>query len=73
MEMRSVKSSNLESVGYDPVTEILAVKFQRNPKVYEYAGVPQQKHLEMMSADSIGSYFARNIRGKFGPPEGQGA
>lgn len=70
MQMKPVKSSNVESVGYDSETKTLGVKFKNNPKVYEYPGVPADTHAALMAAESVGSYFARNIKGKFAAPEG---
>jgi len=63
MDMQPVKSSNIEAVGYDPVTQQLDVTFKGNPKAYHYYNVPESKHRELMAADSKGSYFSRNIKG----------
>jgi hypothetical protein len=55
-----VESTSLESVGFDPATNQLEIEF-RDGGVYRYA-VPRRIHQELMSADSLGAYFARRIR-----------
>lgn len=59
-----VKSSNLAAVGYDPSTQTLEVEFSSG-KVYSYAGVPADVAAAMTEAESVGSYFAKNIRGQY--------
>ena len=54
-------SSNLDIIEYDPDTLVLRVTF-KNGSQYEYEGVLQDVVDEMMSADSQGSYFNRNVR-----------
>ncbi len=49
MQMEPVDSSNVSAVGYDPVTETLHVKYKGGP-LYEYSGVPQNTHDELMAA-----------------------
>lgn len=62
MQRQPVKSSNLRSVGYEGDT--LEVEFS-NGTVFAYTGVPADVHAAMIRADSIGSYFAKEVRGKF--------
>lgn len=59
--MNQVKSSNIDSVGYDKETAVMVVKF-KNGTAYEYADVPQEKYLGMLKSDSVGSYFAQEVR-----------
>ena len=59
-----VTSSNLRSVGYDPSTETLEVKFL-DGGIYQYDNVPSNIHDALMSAHSHGEYFAANIRNSF--------
>lgn len=59
-----VKSSNLAAVGYDPSTETLEVEFSSG-KVYGYAGVPADVAAAMTEAESVGSFFAKNVRGQY--------
>ena len=63
MERESVVSSNLASVGYDPATETLEVEFGSGG-IFSYAGVTAEEYQTLMGAPSIGSYFARFIKGQ---------
>ncbi|NLD11265.1 MAG: KTSC domain-containing protein [Clostridiales bacterium] len=60
MEMISVSSSNIDSIGYEGNT--LYVRFH-NGGFYAYSGVPESTYNELMSASSHGSYLASNIKG----------
>lgn len=70
MNRNPVKSSNLKSVGYNASTQTLEVEF-KNGAVWHYEGVPQAKYDDMIEAESIGSYFSHNIRGKFEGKSGE--
>lgn len=72
MQMQPVKSSNLAEVGYDADRSVLGVRFLNNPRLYEYAGVPAEEYGAMLAAESVGSHFARNIKGKFDLVKGAG-
>ena len=56
-----VVSSNVESVGYDPVFARLWVKF-KDGKVYAYDRVPAHIYLDFLRAPSKGQYLWRVIR-----------
>jgi hypothetical protein len=60
-EMIRVSSSNLHSVGYDPDSQTLRVKFL-NGGVYDYYGVPESRYAGLMSAGSKGGYLAAHIK-----------
>jgi hypothetical protein len=63
--MHPVKSSQILSVGYDPKTEILYIEFL-NWNVYEYYNVPGDAAGVLLSpSTSVGSYFYKEIKGKF--------
>jgi hypothetical protein len=63
--MHPVKSSQILSVGYDPKTETLYIEFL-NWNVYEYYNVPGEVSAVMLSpSTSVGSYFYKEIKGKF--------
>jgi len=59
-----VESSNLKSVGHDPVSLTLEIEFQ-NGNIYQYFDVPQTVHVEMMQAPSLGKFFAAQIKGQY--------
>jgi hypothetical protein len=61
MQRKSVTSSNISAIGYDPETETLEVEF-KGGTVYSYSGVTPQQHSALINADSIGSHFHKNIR-----------
>lgn len=65
MNREPVSSSNLRSVGYDASSSTLEVEFHHGG-IYQYYGVPESVYRAMMSADSVGSYFSRNIKGAYG-------
>lgn len=64
MTRKSVESSMIASVGYDADKQILEVEFKRGG-VYQYANVPAAVYSAVMAAQSIGSYFAANIKNSF--------
>ncbi len=57
-------SSTIEAQGYDPASQTLAIRF-KSGGVYHYAGIPPDLAEEFQSADSPGSFHARNIRGAY--------
>lgn len=63
MDMKPVKSSNIASVGYDAETKVLRVEFTSGA-TYNYDGVSQQVHAEMMASSSVGGFLASRIKNK---------
>ncbi len=60
-----VRSMNLSEVGYDPQTRTLEVKFVSGSRwVYTYQYVGMIKFVKLITAESIGQYFDRQIRSK---------
>ena len=64
MNMQPVKSSNIESIGYDEKTGTLAVKFKGSGQTYHYDEVPKDAHTEMLKAPSVGKFFNQHLIGK---------
>ena len=68
IEMQRVNSSNVHAVGYNPATKTLHVQFgqsadRRMPgKTYAFPGVPPEKHEGLITARSVGGYFAEHIK-----------
>ena len=60
MNMTSVFSSNISSIGYENGT--LYVSFH-NGGLYAYSGVPESIYRGLMSASSHGSYLASHVKG----------
>jgi hypothetical protein len=64
MTLQPVNSSSLAAIGYDAESQILTVEFRKSG-TYEFYDVPESIYQELMSAGSLGEYFARSIRGKY--------
>ena len=64
MQRVPVQSSNLASVGYDAVSQVLEVQF-RDGGVYQYIHVPPSIHAGLMNAGSKGRYFHRFIMPRY--------
>lgn len=65
MNCTPVRSTNVASVGYDPGSSTLEVEF-RAGGLYMYYGVPERHYLNLTSGTrSVGSYLAREIRGRY--------
>lgn len=62
MERVKVDSSMIKSVGHEEST--LEVEFTTGA-VYQYHGVSEHIHQELMQADSTGKAFNRLIRGNY--------
>lgn len=64
--MEPVKSSQIESIGYDQATKTLAVKFIRGGgAVYNYFDVPPSIYAGLQTAESVGTFFGKHVRGAF--------
>tara|TARA_R110002020_G_scaffold334167_1_gene549521 strand:- start:774 stop:995 length:222 start_codon:yes stop_codon:yes gene_type:complete len=66
MTMQTVKSTLIQAIGYNPLTEQLSVTMQKNAgTTYVFRGVGRKTANDFTEADSKGQYFNRNIRGRF--------
>ena len=59
-----VNSSTIELIGHDVINSHLFVKFKSSADkcVYRYENVPHKLFQSLISADSVGSFFAENIK-----------
>ena len=64
MPKQGVASTNLASVGYDKETQTLEVEFL-NGRVYQYYGVPDDMHGQLMRAPSKVQFFNAHIRDSY--------
>ena len=64
MNRYQVASSNIRSVGYDITTQTLEVEFQSGG-VYQYYGVPEFLHQEIMKAPSKGQFLNQYIKNAY--------
>ncbi len=66
MNWETVESSQINEVGYDLASKTLGIRFKatsRGPaSEYHYAGVPPMVHRAMITAESVGGYFAAEIK-----------
>jgi hypothetical protein len=61
MERIVVSSTNIVSIGYDPNSQTLEVEFT-SYSIYQYFGVPEHIHAELMNAGSKGQYLNNYIK-----------
>jgi KTSC domain-containing protein len=64
-EMIPVKSTCVQSLGYNPVTAELYVRFLESNQTYVYENVDVKTFLRFLSADSKGEFFSQEIRSVF--------
>jgi len=64
MNRNHVESSNIESIGYDSMSQTLEIEFL-NGSIYQYFDIPQHIYQELIDADSHGKYLATNIKGHY--------
>ena len=66
MDWKPVESSQISEVGYDAETETLGIRFKAKGKwpasEYHYSFVNSDTYYALMTAESIGKYFADNIK-----------
>lgn len=62
--MTPVKSSQIESVGFDEATHTLYIQFKSGGK-YSYAGVSADTFQSFLHAESLGKYFGAEIKGRY--------
>ncbi len=61
MRRQLVTSSGIHSIGYEPRSQTLEVKFHSG-KVYQYLKVPATLYRAFMQAGSHGTYFNQHIK-----------
>lgn len=62
---KSVKSSNINSIGYDPQTRELDVEF-RGGSVYRHFDVTPEGYDGLMASDSKGAHYHAHFKNKYG-------
>jgi len=62
MQRVDVKSSNIQSIGYDD--GLLEIEFT-NGRIYQYDGVELEKAEALINAESVGKFFFANIKNKY--------
>lgn len=64
MDRQPVSSSSLTSVGYSSDDALLEIEFN-DGRIYQYFDVPSLVYEALVGAESVGNYFASNIRGVY--------
>ncbi len=64
MQPIAIESTTLATIAYHGPTRLLQLEFRTGP-VYHYFEVPSQIFEGLMQATSKGTYFNRDIRGRF--------
>jgi len=64
MKRNFIKSSNLHTVGYDSVSNVLEVEFKTG-SIYQYFDVSELIYEQLIHASSAGRYFIRYIAHSF--------
>lgn len=64
--MRTVKSSQIYSIGHAPLTNTLAVRFKNKDglptSLYTYSNVTEEQFAEFVGADSVGAHFGKHFK-----------
>ncbi|HYA19443.1 MAG TPA: KTSC domain-containing protein [Burkholderiales bacterium] len=64
MQRKSVSSSTIRSVGYEPGSQTLEIEFTSG-SIYQYSRVSPEIYRKLMAAPTIGSFFKDNIEEEF--------
>lgn len=64
MKKSVINSKHLDSYDYDPTSKTLHVTF-KNGSVYRYDNVPQEELNSYDGKETMGTFFAQNIRNKY--------
>ncbi|GET42536.1 KTSC domain-containing protein [Microseira wollei] len=62
--MLPVHSTMANSIGYDPDRHLLQIEF-KNGSVYEYEGVDEETWEDLLSTNSPGGFYNREIKGNY--------
>ena len=69
VRLQDVDSTQIHSIGYDPETQTLAVRFtrgygeKRGPgSLYHYANVTQEDYDAFLASESKGKHFGQHIK-----------
>ncbi|VBC22652.1 KTSC domain-containing protein [Burkholderia pseudomallei] len=64
--VQEVESSQIHAIGHDPATNTLAIRFRDKngdpSSLYHYQNVDTETFEAFRSADSIGSWFYKNVK-----------
>ena len=61
IKLTKVTSSKIDAIGYSEPDKVLAIRF-KSGGLYHYANVTHEEYIAFASAESVGSFFYRNIK-----------
>ena len=64
MVLEKVTSSSIDSIGYDPASQMLFIRFAAGT-IYGYEQVPVEVYDNLLNSASKGIFFSQNIRGRY--------
>jgi hypothetical protein len=64
MQWKTVDSTSVAAIGYDPGKRELAIRFRESGEVYFYFDVPSEEHQSFLAAESKGNYLNRVLKPK---------
>jgi hypothetical protein len=64
MIYQDVVSNSISKVGWEKSSGLLGIIFKNNVEYY-YMGVPFEEYEYLLGAESVGSYFSKNIQYKY--------
>ncbi|MDD7887886.1 KTSC domain-containing protein [Flavivirga sp. 57AJ16] len=62
---KQIESSILNSMGYDPESEILEIELKKNKQIRQYHNLSKAIWQELKNSHSKGRYFLKHIKGKY--------
>lgn len=65
IELKPVESSQIQSAGYDPASQTMAVRFRGSNFVYHYKGVEPDVAKAFDEAESKGKFLGASIKGSY--------
>ena len=65
MRRRQVKSSALQSIGYDAENHILELEFREHSGVWQYLNFKPAAYKKFVNSESLGNFFVTRIKGKY--------
>ncbi len=65
MEVSQLNSSLIENIHFNDLDSSLTIKLKNSEDKYRYSDFTKEKFFEFIQAESIGSYFCKEIRNNY--------
>ena len=69
--MINVDSTSIHSVEYYEDEEVIEIRFHNSKIIYAYFAVPVEVYSEFIKSDSLGRFYAHNIKGCYDSTKNQ--